>query len=127
MSTSRIKPDTLLILGVAVGGLYLAYQLVKGARAAAGAVVDAGAAVYHGAQTVLDPVSSGIALLLGPGPSTMGVLGNVIFPDGYGAPLSSYKLLQDTQGGVYVKDRGSTWRLGQSDPDGDWPATYVSG
>lgn len=127
MSTSSIKPETLLVLGVAVGGLYLVYQLVKGAKAAAGAVADAGVAVYHGAQTVLDPVSSGIARIFAPGPSTAGVLGNVIFPDGYGAPLSSYKLLSDARGNVYVKDRGSTWQLGQSDRDGDWPATYVSG
>ena len=127
MAQQTIKPDTLLMIAAAAGGLYLVYQLVKGAKAAAGAIADAGVAVYHGAQTVLDPVSSSIALLLSPGPSTMGVLGNVIFPDGYGAPLSSYSLLQDRQGNVYVKDRGSTWRLGQSDPDGDWPATYVSG
>lgn len=130
MASSGIKLETVLILGAVAGGLYLAYKTFAGVKAAAGAVADAGVAVYHGAQTLASPVSNMIALAFSPGPSTMGVPGNVIFPNGTAAPLSSYKLLTlsaDPMGNVYIKDQGSTWQLGQSDQDGDWPATYVSG
>lgn len=127
MASSGIKLETILIVGAVAGGVYLAYKTFASVRAAAGAVADAGVAVYHGAQTLTAPVSNAIALVFSPGPSTMGVPGNVIFPNGTAAPLSAYKLLSDPAGNVYVKDQGSTWQLGQSDQDGDWPATYVSG
>lgn len=130
--------ENLLILGVVAGGLYLAYQLVKGLKAAGQDVVDAataaGQAIYHGAQAVTAPVANVIAaavLKLYPLPPAMGgVPGNVLFPDGYAAPLSTYQIFGDDPNhptAWFVKDRGSTYQLGQSDADGDWPATYVSG
>lgn len=130
MPKLALDAEKLLILAAVGGGLYLAYQAVKGVKAVAGAAADAGVAVYHGAQALTAPVSSGIAnvvLQLTAQPAMGGVLGNVIFPDGTGAPLSSYRVYTDQAGNVYVKQSGSTWQLGPSDPDGDWPATYVSG
>jgi len=127
MKTSEVE-GVLLVAGVGLAG-YLLYQLFQGAKAAAGAVADAGVAVYHGAQAVTAPVSNVIAatiLKLTQYPP-MPVLGNVLFPDGTGAPLSSYPVFKDAVGNVYIKDRGSTWQLQSSDADGDWPATYVSG
>lgn len=129
---TRFGTDTELVLVLAVLGVggYLIYQLWKGAKAVGTAVGQAGEAIYHGAQVITTPISAPIAaaiLKLTEQPAMGGVLGNVLFPDGTAAPLSLYKLYTDQAGGVYVKDRGSTWRLGQSDSDGDWPATYVSG
>ncbi len=131
---SGINPETLLILGgIGIAG-YLVYQVVQGIKGAAGAVGSAAATVakdvYAGAQFVTAPVSTGIAdvvLTLKPLPPAMGMTGNVLFPDATAAPITAYKLLGDGKGNVFVKDRGSTWQLGQSDADGDWPATYVSG
>jgi hypothetical protein len=119
----------LVLAGIGIAG-YLLYQVYKGAKAAAGAVADAGVAVYHGAQTITAPVSNVIAagiLKLTQQPA-MNVPGNVLFPDGTSAPLASYpSVSKDAAGNVYVIDRGSTWQLHPSDADGDWPATYVSG
>ncbi len=120
----------LVLAGVGVAG-YLIYQLFQGAKAAAGAITDAGVAVYHGAQVLTGPVANVIAgtvLKLTEYPA-INVSGNVLFPDGTGAPLSSYAIFKDPAqpGAVFVKDRGSTWQLQPSDADGDWPATYVSG
>lgn len=128
---SEINTEFILIaVGIGVG-VFALYKVVQGVKAAAGAVVGgvetAGKAVYSGAQTVLNPVSSGIATLFSPGPSTVGILGNVIFPNGTASPLSSYAVFTDQAGNVYVKDSGSTWQLGPSDADGDYSATYVSG
>lgn len=131
---AEVKPETWLILGGVVVGGYLLYKTVQGLTAAAGAVggaVATGAkAVYAGAQFVTAPVSNVIAdavLHLNPLPAAMNVPGNVLFPDGSAAPLSQTPVFQDTAGNVYVKMYGSTYKLGQSDADGDWPATYVSG
>lgn len=135
MAESRINPEQLLIIGVAAIGVYVAYKVIQGvtvgAKAVAGAATAAGEAVYHGAQAITSPVSSGIAsiITLFDAPGIGSVPGNVLFPDGTAAPLSSYRLktTQPPDGNVYIIDRGSTWQLGQSDADGDWPATYVSG
>ncbi len=119
----------LVLVGVGIAG-YLLYQVYKGAKAVGSAVVAGGEAVYHGAQIVTAPVSNVIAagiLKLTQQPA-MNVPGNVIFPDGSAAALSSYpSVFSDASGNVYIKDRGSTWQLHPSDVDGDWPATYVSG
>jgi hypothetical protein len=130
---SRVGTDFEVVAVLAVVGVggYLLYKAVQGVTAAVGAVGSAaasvGKAVYSGAQTVTAPVSNFVAkVIYTPGPP-MNVPGNVIFPDGTSAPVSSYSVINGSDGGVYIKDRGSTWRLGQSDPDGDWPATYVSG
>lgn len=120
--------DILILAGVGIG-IFVVYKVIQGVKAVAGAVGEAGAAVYHGAQAVTAPVSSGIAsaiISLTQQPN-MEVAGNVLFPDGYGAPLSLMAVFTDQAGNVYVKDRGSTWQLHPSDADGDWPATYVSG
>lgn len=129
---TRLGTDAELVLvlvALGIGG-YLVYQLWKGAKAVGAAAVDAGKAVYDAAGTLTAPVSNAIAsgyLALTAQPGVLGTAGNVLFPDGTASPLSAYTLYRDTQGNVYVKDRGSTYRLGQSDADGDWPATYVSG
>jgi hypothetical protein len=119
----------LLLAGLGIGG-YLLYQVYKGAKAVGTAAAAAGTAVYHGAQVVTAPVSNAIAagiLKLTQQPA-MNVPGNVVFPDGTLAPLSTYSsVYSDSAGNVYIKDRGSTWQLHPSDADGDWPATYVSG
>jgi hypothetical protein len=134
VSDSSIKPETLLILGAVAGGLYLAYKTIQGVSAAAGAVGSAVAtgakAVYSGAQTLTAPVSNVITdavLALNPLPASMNVPGNILFPDGTAAPLAQTPVYPDSAGNVYVKMYGSTWKLGPSDADGDWPATYVSG
>lgn len=122
--------ETVMVLG-AVGLVgYLLYQAYKGIQAAADAAKNAAGAAYRGAQTITGPISSGIAATIVKltAQPAMNVPGNVIFPDGTAAPLSTYnRVYTDQAGNVYVKDRGSTWQLGQSDADGDWPATYVSG
>ena len=126
-SVSNIE-GVLLLAGLGIGG-YLLYELFQGAKAVVKAAADVGKAVYSGAQTVTSPVSTGIAdviLKLTQQPA-MNVPGNVIYPDGTAAPLSQLKVFSGNDGNVYVKDRGSTWRLSPSDADGDWPATYVIG
>ncbi len=118
----------LVLAAVGVGG-YLLYKLYQGAKAVGTAAASAGAAVYHGAQTLTAPVSNVIAagiLKLTQQPAML-VPGNVLFPDGTGGPLSTYAVFTDPAGNVYVKDRGSTYQLSPSNSDGDWPATYVSG
>lgn len=129
---TRFGTDTelVLVLGILGVGAYVLYQLWQGAKVVGTAAVDAGKGLYHGAQVLSTPVSAPIAwgvLKLTEQPSMGQVPGNVLFPDGLAAALSTYKLYTDTSGGVYVKDRGSTYRLSPSDADGDWPATYVSG
>ena len=123
---SGVDLRVVVALAAVGAGVYLVSK-VWGLAASGAKAVGAGAsALYHGAQTLTDPIASGIAKLWSPG-ATAQVPGNVIFPDGYGGPLSTYKVYSDPSGNVFVKDRGSTWQLGQSDANGDWPATYVSG
>jgi hypothetical protein len=129
---TRVGTDAELLLVLAAVGVagYLLYKLWQGAKAVGTAAADAGQAVYHGAQVITAPVSNVIAagiLKLTQQPGVGGVPGNVLFPDGSMSPLAAYAVFTDGSGAVYVKDRGSTYRLSASDADGDWPATYVSG
>lgn len=114
-----MKTETLIQLGLVGGVAYLIYKLV-------GVAGMAGKAV--GSLTL--PASNAIANLwvsLTASPPMGGVPGNILFPDGTGAPLSTYSIKTDAAGNVYVLNNGAVYQLSPSDADGDWPATLVVG
>lgn len=128
--TSRTQD--MVLLGVLALGVYIVYELVRGTKAAAGALGAAGAAVYHGAQTITAPVATALAaawnaMTLSPSMSA-NLQGNVIFPDGSKVPIGQLTVKQDTLGNVYVAApaNGLLLQLQPSNAQGDWPAVQIT-
>jgi hypothetical protein len=107
-----MKAKDVLVFGAVGIGLYYIYKAVSGVSNA----------VTGGVSAATCGISSGIASLFSPGPSTMNVQGNVIFPNGAQVALSS---LQVSCGGT-VQYQGGVYQLSPSDSNGNYPATQIS-
>lgn len=125
--SERASPsfELLLKLALIAGGAYLAYQLYQQFLAGAKAV---GAGVTAAAGAVAAPIAN-LWLSLTEGPPMGQVLGFVLFQDGPEAgmtnPLAQYAVRTDAQGNVYVNQEGDVYKLSPSDPQGNWPASFV--
>lgn len=102
-----------LRIGAGVAAAYLLYQLVSKTPAAL--------------KTATAPVAGAIAsawsaLTLSP---VLTVEGNILFPDGTSTPLAGQTVKTDSDGNVYVLNQGGLYQLGQSDANGNWPASLV--
>lgn len=103
--------NVLLLAGVA-GLAYFLYT--KASQLASTAVNAAGTA------------GANLWLSLFPMPATMGLVGNIILPDGTALPLSNSTIRQDSAGNVFTTFGGHIYQLGQSDINGDFEASFVS-
>jgi hypothetical protein len=106
--------NTLVIIGGVAAAAYLIYRFINQAPKL---LKDATAPI---ANTIADFWGR---LTLGP---SLQVSGNVVLPDGgVGIPLSSIQIRTDAAGNVYTLLDGDLYQLGQSDANGNWPASLV--
>jgi len=115
------------MLGVAAGGIYLAYQLVSFLKDTGKQVADTAENV---GKAIIAPVADVLSwwwMLDDPPGVGSGLLGNVVFPNGAQSPLSSYKIKQDKSGSVYINAGSDVYQLQPSDANGNWPAVLVRG
>lgn len=110
-----VSPSDILIVGGVAAAVYIIYQIVNKAPQAL--------------KTVTAPVSTVIASLwskLTLAPAQVGVLGDVVLADGSDiGPLANFQIRTDAQGNVYVNSGGAVYQLGQSDSNGNWPASLM--
>lgn len=110
-----VSPSDILIVGGVAAAVYIIYQIVNKAPQAL--------------KTVTAPVSTVIASLwskLTLAPAQAGVLGDVVLADGSDiGPLTNFQIRTDAQGNVYVNSGGAVYQLGQSDSNGNWPASLM--
>jgi len=110
-----MKTEDILKLALFAGALYVLYQIITG--------------VKNTASGAIDSVSTGLAnswLDLFPNPLPMGVLGNVVFPNGQMVALSNLAPMQNpSTGQVAVQYGGHVYALSPSDANGNWPATLI--
>lgn len=110
-----------LLMVAAVGaGLYALYMVLSqvgkigsGVTGAIGAATNAATSSIANAWVALTSTSMG------------GVTGNVLFPDGNVVALAMTPVKTDAAGNVYVMEGGALYQLGQSDGNGNWPASLV--
>lgn len=129
MSENSIGAKDILTIAAVAAGAYALYTLFQGLGKLGSGVASAAGAAYKGAQAATAPVSNSIASFwtaLTLPPSMSGVPGNVVLADGTSlGPLSSMTVKTDTQGNVYVNLGGAVYQLGQSDANGNWPASLM--
>jgi hypothetical protein len=108
-----VKTSDMLVLGVVGIALYYVWKTSQ--------------AVSGGISSGVNAVSGAVANLwnqLTAQPS-MVLTGNVIFSNGSSIPLDNLQIATDAAGNVYVQYNGGVYQLGQSDGNGNWPATQV--
>lgn len=106
-----MKKSDLLLLAVLGAVGYWAFSKAKGALSSATLPVSTGIANLWVQLTSSAPLQ---------------VPGNVLFPDGTGAPVSTLTIKTDAAGNVYTQMYGHVYQLQPSDPvTGDWPAILV--
>jgi hypothetical protein len=107
---------TIALVGAAAYALYLMLQQVgkigSGVASAVGAATNATTSSIANAWVSMTTTNMG------------GVLGNILFPDGNVIALAATPI-KTLNGGVYVMEGGALYQLGQSDANGNWPASLV--
>lgn len=122
MSRRRQNPDfgtkDLLVVGGVAAAAYFIYQMLQKVPKVATAAT----------APVANAIAGGIMLWnrLVTSPPMGGVLGDVVLADGTDVgPLAGMNIRTDSQGNVYVMMGQTVYQLGQSDANGNWPATPV--
>jgi hypothetical protein len=110
-----LSTNNLVVIGGVAAAIYIVYQIVSKLPSAAKSAT----------APLANAIGSGIAKIVVGAPMA-GVLGDVVLPDGTDiGPLASFGVGRDSDGNVYIQSGGATYSIGQSDANGNWPATLV--
>lgn len=115
-----MKTDDYLKLGLAVAGAYAVYLVLQQITKIGSGVTGAVGAATNAATSSI--ANAWVSLTS----SNMGsVPGNILFPDGNVVALATTPIKTDANGNVFVLEGGAMYQLGQSDSNGNWPASLV--
>ena len=120
MRDQGIDTRTLITIGLIGAGAYALYLVLQQVgKIGSGVATVVGQATNAATTSIANTWVSLTTSNMG------GVPGNILFPDGNVVPLASTTVKTDANGNVYVMEGGALYQLGQSDANGNWPATLA--